>query len=386
MLSRINGRVLAAVVLALAVVAGFLAFSGGSGTRTVTAHFPQAVSVYKGTDVDIMGVPVGRVTAVVPEGDSVRVDIEYDAKYRLPADVKAAVVTPTLVADRFVQLAPAYGGGATLPDGGDIPISRTAVPVELDQIYSSLADLTNALGPNGANKSGALNQLLRSGAHALKGNGRLGHQMLANLAGAVQTLGDNSGQLFDTVDSLASVTQTLQANDKVVGRFMDHLSQASTQLAGERGDLRKALVAIANALSTVRNFVHDNKGMLVGDIKQLTTTVGVLARKKQTLAKVLTLAPLGLGNLAEAFDPKTGTVGIRLQLGPTALDFGNMICNVVQVNHMPNADQACTLLKALLPNAADLGAGLLSAPTPGTSGMGAAAPANGLGGLLGGGL
>ncbi len=79
----------------------------------MTAHFPRAVSIYQGSDVRILGVNVGRVTAVTPEGNSVRVDMEYDASYRVPADAKAVIVTPTLVADRFVQLTPAYHSGTS---------------------------------------------------------------------------------------------------------------------------------------------------------------------------------------------------------------------------------------------------------------------------------
>ena len=87
---------------------------GGGEKRTVTAHFPRAVSVYEGTDVRILGVNVGTVTAVIPEGNSVRVEIEYDADYDVPAEANAAIVTPTLVADRFIQLGPAYTGGDVL--------------------------------------------------------------------------------------------------------------------------------------------------------------------------------------------------------------------------------------------------------------------------------
>ena len=78
-----------ALVVALLVVAGLAtAMGGGGGTRTVTAHFSRAVSVYRGSDVDIMGVRVGKVTKVVPDGDSVTVTMEYDAKYHLPAQVR----------------------------------------------------------------------------------------------------------------------------------------------------------------------------------------------------------------------------------------------------------------------------------------------------------
>jgi ABC-type transporter Mla subunit MlaD len=263
-------------------------------------------------------------------------------------------------------------------------MSRTAVPIELDNIYSSLGELTKELGPEGANKTGALSALLRAGAKALKGNGRLGNETLANLSRAVQTFGDNSDEIFGMVDNLASITSTLQANDKFVGQFMDHLAAVSTELAGERGDLRKALVAIAGAVDTVRGFVHDNRKALVTDVKQLTTTVGVLAKEKNTLAKVIQLAPLGLGNLGEAFDVRTGTVGIRLQLGPTASDLGNILCEAISVNNAAVAKEACPLLRALLPApSANVGAGLLSSSSNPLGGLTSGAPVTGLGGLLG---
>ena len=145
--------------------------SSGSDTRRVTAYFDRTVSLYKGSEVRVMGVNIGTVTAVVPEGDRVRVSMEYDDEYKLPADAKAAIVTPTLTADRFVQIAPAYTGGPEMEDNAKIALPDTGTPVELDRIYKSLSDLTQALGPNGANKNGSLDTLLTAGTKALRGNG-----------------------------------------------------------------------------------------------------------------------------------------------------------------------------------------------------------------------
>ncbi|HEX7740154.1 MAG TPA: MCE family protein, partial [Marmoricola sp.] len=296
---------------------------------------------------------------------------------------------PTLVADRFVQLVPAYTGGAVLKNGGEIPLDRTNVPLELDQIYSSLADLTKTLGPRGANKHGALGDVLHAGAQALKGNGELGNETIANLARAAQTLGDNSDQIFGTVGNLAQLTSTLQANDKVVGGFMTRLSKVTGELSGERGDLRKALVAIANAVGVVRSFVHDNKTALITDIRKLTTTVGVLAKHKKTLATLLQIAPLGLGNLLDAGDPQTGSVGIRLQLGPTASALPTIVCDVLKVNAGSSGaalDPLCNLLNEVLPNVpTNIGAGLINVPSMG-SGSGSSSssqrPATNLGDLM----
>lgn len=352
MIRLLNRRLIVALVALLLVLGiGFgLVVPHRADSRTVTAYFSQAVSLFPGTDVDIMGVPVGKVTSVTPEGDRVKVVMQYDGKYDLPQDVKAAIVTPTLIADRFVQLAPAYTGGATLADGGEIPLTRTAVPVEMDQIYKSLSDLTGALGPNGADKRGALAHLLAASATALKGNGRLGNQMIANLSDAARTLGSNSGPLFRTLDSLASVSSTLQHNDATVQRFMTHLSAVSTQLAGQRGNLKQALDAIADAVETTRSFVADNKDAVVGDIKSLDTTLSVLADDRRTLGKVIQLAPLGLGNLTDAWDFKTHTEGIRLQVGPTGADLPGILCAIAVNDKVPHSGAVCDLFKALIPD------------------------------------
>ena len=152
------------------------------------------------------GVNVGKVTAVIPEGNSVRVEMEYDAKYDVPADAKAAIVTPTLVADRFVQLTPAFEeGDEVMASGADIALPDTGVPVELDRIYASLEDLTVALGPNGVNEDGTLDHTLAAARNAFEGNGALGNEMIRNLSEAAVTFGEGSGDLFDTVSSLAEV-------------------------------------------------------------------------------------------------------------------------------------------------------------------------------------
>src|SRR5262245_6129360 len=128
---RLSGRVLAVAMAVLLLVGTyFFVLRDDTTMKTVTAHFPRAVSVYQGTDVRILGVNVGRVTSVTPEGDSVKVVMEYDAQYKVPDNAKAVVVTPTLVADRFVQLTPAWKSGDQLmADDADIPLPDTGVPV-----------------------------------------------------------------------------------------------------------------------------------------------------------------------------------------------------------------------------------------------------------------
>jgi virulence factor Mce-like protein len=383
-LDRLSGRLLAVIVAVLLLTATFFVFTGGGSQRTVTAHFSRAVAIYKGTEVRLMGVKIGSVDAVVPEGDSVRVEMSYDADYRLPAGAKAMIVTPTLVADRFVQLSPAYTKGAVMQDGADIALDKTASPVELDRIYKSLAELSNALGPNGANKTGALDDLISAGANALRGQGELANQTINNLADAAEVFGDNSGALFSSVRQLAQLTQVLAANDRFVNKFMGDLAGVSSQLAGERDELEGALAALARAVGTVRTFVHDNKGAVRSEIEDLNSVLSAIAKEKDALGTALQLAPLGLGNLTTAFDVKTGTIGSRVQFGPTVQSLGNVLCDVVVNSGTANSATICKLLKAITAPLAnegvDVGAGI-QVPVPGMDGS---KPTDSISGLLGG--
>lgn len=339
--------VAAGIVLVLLVAAWVAPF--GSSDRTVTAHFPQAIGIFQGSDVTIMGVGVGRVKKVVPEGDSVRVEMTYSGDYKLPADVKAAIVTPTLVADRFIQLVPAYGGGPVLADGGDIPLDRSVVPIEMDQIYNSLNEITSSLGPNGANKDGALGKVLATTADSFRGNGKFGHDAIENLAAAARTLGDNSPELFATIESLAGITQTLAKQDKQVSRFLKDLSKASNDLAGESNELQRALEAIARAVVVTRSFIHDNKDLLVSDLAKLAHLLDVISRERTSLKTTLDVAPLGISNLGLQFDTISAGAGIRVQLGPTISDLPNVLCGIVTQAGVSNPALVCELFKALLP-------------------------------------
>jgi phospholipid/cholesterol/gamma-HCH transport system substrate-binding protein len=238
-----------------------------------------------------------------------------------------------------------------MADNAKIDLPETGTPVELDRIYKSLSDLTQALGPNAANKNGALDTLLTAGAKALRGNGQLGNQTLLNLSQAVQTFGDNRGPLFDSVTNMSQLTDTLAANDRFVNGFMSDLTSVSTQLAGDRGTLAKALAALANAVGTVRNFVHGNRGMVQKDVGELSRLLGVMARHKNDLNTLARIGALGLDNLTIAFDNKSKSIGSRIQGSPNGANLGNMLCDIVyNSGKFPGAtgDNTCALLKTLV--------------------------------------
>jgi phospholipid/cholesterol/gamma-HCH transport system substrate-binding protein len=286
----------------------------------VAAYFTAAVGVYEGSDVRVLGVRVGRVAGVRPEGGSVRVDLELDHGVEVPADARAVVVSPNIVADRYVQLTPAYTGGDTIAPGAVITSARTAGTVELDELYAGLDTLLTALGPNGANREGALSDLLDTGAANLDGNGGALGESIRQLADAAKTLAGSRDDLFGTVDNLQSFTSMLAANDEQVGRLAEQLADVSGFFAAERDDLGAALGELATALEQVRGFVHDNRDRVKSTVEDLAALTGTLVAQQESLTEMLEVAPVALHNVVDAYDPATGTLTARANLNEFVAD------------------------------------------------------------------
>jgi phospholipid/cholesterol/gamma-HCH transport system substrate-binding protein len=305
------GSVLAGV-LGLALLAALvLTVLPGGGSKTARAEFVRAVGLYEGSDVRILGVKVGEVTSVEPAGDRVRVELRYDDEYKVPADAKAVVVAPSVVSDRYVQLTPVYEGGAVLADDARIGLERTAVPVELDRIFDSLNDLNVAMGPEGANRDGALSRLLAVGADNLDGQGRNINRTMRDFSLAVGTLADSRQDLFATVRNLQVFTTALANSDSQVRAFNSDLASVADQLAAEREELALALKHLAVALGEVASFVKENRRNLTTDIEGLADITGTLAKQKDAMAEVLDAGPVALSNLQNAYNPGSGTLDTR---------------------------------------------------------------------------
>ncbi|MFI5690465.1 MCE family protein [Kribbella sp. NPDC051586] len=312
---------------------------------TATAYFPRAVSVYPGSDVRILGIKVGEVESITPAGRTVRVKFWWDAKHKVPATAKAVIASPSIVADRYIQLTPVYSKGAVMADGAQIPIERTAVPLELDQIYQSLNDLSVALGPKGANDQGALARLLDVSAKNLNGQGAKLNQTITDVSKLTSTLSGNSAALFNTIRQLQTFVSALAANDQLVRQFNSNFAAVSTTLAGERQDLGSALSLLATALGEVATFVKDNRGLVKTTVSSATKLSQILVKEKAAIAEVLDTAPLGLGNLARIYNPQFGTLDQRIN--PAQLDDpATFICSLLlQANQSMST---CSALKPVL--------------------------------------
>ncbi len=323
-----------AVIVALVLAAAIVMFTGDSGQRTVTAYFPRTISLYEGSEVRVLGVTVGGIDKVEPEGTRVKVTMHYDDDIKIPSDAKAVIISPSIVGDRYVQLAPAYTSGEVLQDNATLDESRTAVPLELDEIYSSIDELTVAMGPTGANKNGALSDLLETTAKNFGGEGAKFRQTIMDFGTLSETLDNNKEELFGSAAELEEFISTLAENDGTVRAFNKSLGDVSTLLAGEREELAASLANLGEALQQVGSFVEENKASLGRNIKGLNRLAKVLVKQRVALDEVLTNAPLALNNLALTYNPDAGTLDTNANVGNVIHELetnpGLVLCSVAE--------------------------------------------------------
>src|SRR5215469_7484547 len=82
------------VILAAALGAGgVLVYQANHPTKQITAYFRETIGVYPGSSVRVLGVAVGKVGAVRPEGTQVKVTMTLDGNVPIPASAKAVVVS-----------------------------------------------------------------------------------------------------------------------------------------------------------------------------------------------------------------------------------------------------------------------------------------------------
>lgn len=394
-MNRRTPRVLTAAVVALLVASVITVVSAPPERKRLSADFPSTISLYAGAKVKVLGVDVGEVTDIRVRGTKVRVEMSYDADRKLPAEVHAVIVPPSIVGDRFVQLTPVYRSGPVLADDARVGLDRTAVPVELDDTYRSNDELIRALGPKGANANGALSDLVGASADYLRGNGARYNRTIKDLAAAVETLSGSREDIAGTVRNFGKLSKRFATDDGTIRSLSSNLAAVSTALSEQRAGIASATKNLSGALKDLERFVAANKKDLTANITGLARTSQTLARHTDDLGELLDIGPLGLTNFLNIYQPlnwdpehpersdpdgRTGVLAMRTpSLADLDLQLGHAMTAVC--GRLPDAERARLepLCTALRESGGELGAVVrgLAQPESGS--------ANSLAGLLAGG-
>lgn len=303
-----------ALALAVLLAVGVYLVWPSRGGQKIVAYFPTAVGLYPGDDVRIVGVPVGRIDAIAPRAQDVKISMTLDDGVRVPADAQAIIIAPNLVSARFIQLTPAYTDGDVLADGAEIGLDRTGVPVEWDEVKEQLTALSTQLGPQEGGLQGPLTQFVNQAADTFDNNGDSFRQALRELSQTAGRLGDSRTDLFGTIRNLQVLVNALSNSNEQIVQFTNHVASVSQVLAASTQDLDATLGALNQALGDVRGLLSESNASLIESVGKLSEFTQILTDHSDDIEQILHVTPNGLANFYNIYNPAQGTVGGLLSL------------------------------------------------------------------------
>jgi phospholipid/cholesterol/gamma-HCH transport system substrate-binding protein len=298
-----------AVVLAVVLVGGGVLVIGDVffKPKTITAYFTTATAIYPGDEVRVSGVKVGTITSIRPEGTQAKMTLTVDRDVAIPGDAKAVIVAQNLVAARYVQLAPAYRtSGPIMAEGAVIPVDRTAVPVEWDEVKDQLMRLATDLGPSSQVSSTSVGRFIDSAANALDGNGDKLRQTLAQLSGVGRILAEGSANIVDIVTNLQTFVTALRDSNTQIVQFGDRLATLSSVVDDSKSNLDAALKDLAVAVGDVHRFIAGSRNQTAEQIQRLGNVTQNLVDHQKDLEQVLHVSPTAFSNFYNIYNPNTG--------------------------------------------------------------------------------
>jgi phospholipid/cholesterol/gamma-HCH transport system substrate-binding protein len=308
-------RTVTIIALVAVLVGGaYVLFSAGDNGRKIYAHFTSAVGLYPGDQVRILGVPIGKVESIDPGPSDVKVTLSVSKDVKVPKDAEALIISPNLVSARFVQLTPAYIGGAAMADGASIDLKHTAVPVEWDEVKESLTKLAVQLSPAAGQMQGPLGEAINQAADTLDGKGESFHNVLRELSQVAGRLGDSRSDIFGTVKNLQILVDALSSSNEQIVQFAGHVASVSQVLADSSRHLDNTLGTLNQALSDIRGFLGQNNSTLIDTVNKLSDLTQTLSNQSDNIEQVLHVAGPGISNFYNIYDPAQGTLNGLLSI------------------------------------------------------------------------
>jgi len=336
------GLAAALVVVLIGGIVVALRSTGTSSRTNAVAYFDNSNGIFVGDDVRILGVPVGEIDKIEPQPGRVKISFWFGAEYKVPADAKAVILSPSLVTSRALQLTPAYTEGPAMANDTVIPQDRTAVPVEWDDFRQQLQKLTETLQPTEPGGVSTLGAFVNTTADNLRGQGANIRDTVIKLSQAFSALGDHSGDLFSTVKNLSILVSALQDSTDLMRQLNQSLASVTGLLANDPNEVGNAVSDLNDVVGDVQSFVADNKETLGTTSDKLASVTTALNQSLDDIKQTLHIAPGTFQNFLNIYQPAQGALSGVLALNNFANPI-SFLCGAVQAASRLGAEQSAKL-------------------------------------------
>jgi phospholipid/cholesterol/gamma-HCH transport system substrate-binding protein len=229
-----------------------------------------------------------------------------------------------------------------MADNTVIPETRTAVPVEFDDLRQQLQKLTTSLQPTEPGGVSSLGALVDTAADNLRGQGPTIRQSVIEMSQAFSALGVQSDDIFGTVKNLSVLVTALQDSTSVIRQLNQQLATATGLLSNEPTEVGDAVRDVNAVLADVRTFVAANRETLGTTSDKVAEISSALVESLGDLKQTLHIAPNTIQNFINIYHPAKGAMASALVLNmfqnPMAF-----LCGAVEAASRLGAEQSAKL-------------------------------------------
>ena len=343
-----NSRTAIAVVLALTLLAGVvMAVRAVDQHRTAPRSSPTSTTATACSPATTSASSACRSagsTKIEPQPDGVKITFWFDRKYKVPADAKAAILSPQLVTGRAIQLTP----GLHRRTGA----ARTA------RSYPATAPRCRSSGTTSAFNCKRLTELLQPdrtgrGEHAglvhqhhRRQSARAGRrnirETIIKLSQAMSALGDHSNDIFSTLKNLSILVSALQDSSDLLGQLNQNLASVTGLLANDPGKVGDAFVDLNAVIGDVKDFVAENRETIGTTSDKLASISTALNESLDDIKQTLHIAPSTVQNFNNIYEPANGALTGALAVNNFANPI-SFLCGAIQAASRLDAEQSSKL-------------------------------------------
>ncbi|HVL81613.1 MAG TPA: MlaD family protein, partial [Actinomycetota bacterium] len=295
---RIVVNVIAFLVLSALLVAALVVNIFRIEPRyAVTATFRDTGGVFTGQEVTYRGVTVGRVGDLRVVEQGVEIDLVISRRFdRIPQDTRARVMFKSAVGEQFVDLLPNTDQPPFLDAGSTIPIERTELPVQQEELLRLLESVLAGVPVDD------MAQLVDTLGTGLGGRGEDLRLLLRSLDPISATLAGRTGEINSLQRNAdrAGAAFSRTSEDFVVG--VRQLANVSESLARSSPELERLLRAGANDLPVVAALLSSRKAEIDRTIANLADVTRISHEHLASVRDLLDWLPLFLFAVIDSFD------------------------------------------------------------------------------------
>lgn len=305
-----------------------------SSTKSYCAQMTDAVGMFNGNAVTRRGVKVGTVTSVTPKGNMAIIKFTVDSKQKLPADVGAVTVSPSILAVRQLALMGDYHGGPTLSEGQCIKLANTKTPVSIAQSLESVSKLSDQLTTGGGPQQ--LGQVLASMGtvnNELAGTGPIINAIIKQLAVQPNTpINGAMGDIGTLIDNLAGLTTGMAANWGTGKQLVESVVNGQGWIQPSLKYLLSIVQSVQPIISVLGSLIERYGHFVFPAVDAIVPMARVIGAGFRSFGDVLGIVPPLVRAFTVNFDQNTFGLSIKYTPPSTHIPAKNPVQTCANIN------------------------------------------------------